>query len=131
MGVGGGKEAGIEERGEKQVDSGFITQARNQIPLEKITTSSEDFQTSEVESKGRKRICPFSPGDVSVRGTEAKGPPPSPRGSRGLLCCPALGGGGGRTCPGVPDGGAAGPGTPSGDFFARKVHEGTGSWPDL
>ena len=74
MGVGGRKEAGIEERGEKQVDSGFIT--RNQIPLEKITTSSEDFQTSEVESKGRKRICPFSSRDVSVRGREANGPPP-------------------------------------------------------
>lgn len=37
----------------------------------KITTSSENFQTSEVESKGRKRICPSSPGDVSVRGKEA------------------------------------------------------------
>eukprot|EP00069_Balaena_mysticetus_P003543 bmy_16742T0 len=70
---------GVEERGEKQVDSGVITQARNQIPLEKTTTSSEDFQTSEVESKGRKRICPSSPGDVSVRGTEAKGPPPRVR----------------------------------------------------
>ena len=37
MGVRGGKEAGIG-RGKKQVDSGFITQARNQIPLEKIIT---------------------------------------------------------------------------------------------
>lgn len=50
---------GSGEVDEQQVNSSFITQARNQIPLEKRMTSSEGFQTSEVESKREKTDLPL------------------------------------------------------------------------
>lgn len=88
-------------------------------------TSSEGFQTSEVESNTEKMDLPLQSWRRLNPGLEEKGPllriqrpPPS--------ADPVPGGSRGHTCPRVPDGGAAsrgaGPGTPSGDFFARKVH---------
>lgn len=83
-------------------------------------TSSEGFQTSEVESKREKMDLPLQSWRRLHLGPLLRTPRPPPS------AAPEPGDGGAHTCPGGPDGGAAsrgaGPGTPSGDFFARKVH---------
>lgn len=88
-------------------------------------TSSEGFQTSEVESKGEKTDLPLQSWRRLNLGLGRRGTSPASLAASSLRR-PSAGRQQRAHLPGVPNGGAAsrgaGPGTPSGDFFARKVH---------
>lgn len=93
------KRKGIEEEEgcQKQVDSD-LGHERGTKSFGKRMTSSEGFQTSEVESERERRGLPRSPGDVPVAGRRRgplrrvqRPPPPADRAPRGS---------GGHTAPG-------------------------------
>lgn len=94
-------------------------------------TSSEGFQTGEVESQ-TERMGLLRVLETPHAGAGRPGPLPRAGASPSAGPGPA---GGGRGAPApqprtAASRGAA-PATPPGDFFAFKVHEGTGSCPDL
>lgn len=93
--------------------------------------SSEDFQTSEVESNREKTDLPLRSWRRLNLGSGRKGPPLR------IQLSPPSAGRVREAAEGTPAPASKttaprpGKGQQSGDFFARKVHWGPGSWPDL